>query len=115
MKTGRTTQFFYSTIVTAIYQFIIMISGFIVPRVMLVAYGSELNGLVSSINQFISYFSLVEAGLAAAIVYSLYEPLATKNQDKINRILSAAKKILLSMRIYIYFSSNHIGGDLSTF
>lgn len=92
MKKGRTTHFFYSTIVTAIYQFIIMISGFIVPRVMLVAYGSELNGLVSSINQFISYFSLVEAGLAAAIVYSLYEPLATRNLDKINRILSAAKK-----------------------
>lgn len=92
MKTRRTTQFFYSTIVTAIYQFIIMISGFIVPRVMLVAYGSELNGLVSSINQFISYFSLVEAGLAAAIVYSLYEPLATRNVNKINRILSAAKK-----------------------
>ena len=61
MKTRRTTQFFYSTIVTAIYQ-------------------------------FISYFSLVEAGLAAAIVYSLYEPLATRNVNKINRILSAAKK-----------------------
>lgn len=69
---GRTKKFIYSSFATALYQIIIMFSGFLVPRFMLVSYGSELNGLVSSITQFITYFSLVEAGIAAAAVYSLY-------------------------------------------
>ena len=55
-------------------------------------YGSQINGLVSSINQFITYFSLVEAGIAGAAVYALYGPLAGHDQDKINGIVSAARK-----------------------
>lgn len=91
-KSGRTRKFIYSSLSTALYQIVIMFSGFVVPRFMLVAYGSELNGLVSSITQFINYFSLVEAGIAAAAVYSLYQPLAENNLERINGIVSAAKK-----------------------
>ncbi len=89
---GRTKKFIYSSFATALYQIIIMFSGFLVPRFMLVSYGSELNGLVSSITQFITYFSLVEAGIAAAAVYSLYQPLAENNIGKVNGIVSATKK-----------------------
>lgn len=58
---------------------------------MLTAYGSEINGLISSILQFISYFNLVEAGLSSAAVYSLYKPIAEKDYNRINRIVVAAK------------------------
>lgn len=68
-----------------------MIAGFITPRFMLTAYGSEINGLISSILQFISYFNLVEAGLSSAAVYSLYKPIAEKDYNRINRIVVAAK------------------------
>ena len=56
-----------------------MIAEFIIPCIMLKYYGSEINGLVSSINQFIVYFNLVEAGLSGAAIYVLYKPLAGKN------------------------------------
>lgn len=59
---------------------------------MLTVYGSEINGLVTSLTQFINYFMLVEAGLASAAVYALYKPLADKNIEEINGVLSAAKK-----------------------
>jgi hypothetical protein len=62
---------------------------------MLVFYGSEVNGLVTSITQFISYFRLVEAGLAAAAVYALYKPLAEKNYESINSILSATNRFYM--------------------
>lgn len=87
----RTKKFFYNSISTAIYQVVVMIVGFITPRILLQYYGSETNGLVSSINQFITYFNLVEAGIAGAAVYSLYKPLAENNYKKINGIVSAAK------------------------
>lgn len=76
---------------TAFHQLVVMIVGFITPRFMLVYYGSEMNGLVSSITQFITYFNLVEAGLAGAAVYSLYKPLAEKDYDGVSSIVSAAK------------------------
>ena len=58
---GRTKAFFYNAVSTAALQAITMIVGFILPKVVLNVYGSEINGLVSSITQFISYFNLVEA------------------------------------------------------
>ena len=88
----RTKKFFYNSISTAFYQIVLMITGFITPRIMLKYYGSEINGLVSSINQFIVYFNLVEAGLSGAAIYALYKPLAENNHKAINSIVSAARK-----------------------
>jgi O-antigen/teichoic acid export membrane protein len=73
-------------------QIVVMIAGFITPKIMLNIYGSEINGLVSSIVQFISYFSLVEAGIASAAIYALYKPLAEGDHKAINAIVSAAKR-----------------------
>lgn len=89
---GRTQKFFYNSMSTAFYQVIVMIAGFITPRIMLKYYGSEINGLVSSINQFIVYFNLVEAGLSGAAIYALYKPLAENNHKAINGVVSAARK-----------------------
>lgn len=87
----RTEKFLRNSASTALLQVITMASGFIIPKVMLMVYGSEINGLVSSINQFIKYFMLVEAGLSAAVVYSLYKPLAEKDYSRISSIVVAAK------------------------
>jgi O-antigen/teichoic acid export membrane protein len=92
---SRTRKFLYNSITTAIQQIAIMIAGFIVPYAMLVSYGSEINGLTSSITQFISYFLIVEAGLANAAVYVLYKPLAENDHKQINSIVSAAKRYYL--------------------
>lgn len=99
----RTKAFLLNTITTGIMQLVMMIVGFIVPRVMLKEYGSEVNGLVSSISQFIAYFNLVEAGLAGASVYSLYKPIAESNYKAINAIVSATKR-LYTQSGYIFIS-----------
>ena len=41
-----------------------------------VAYGSDVNGLVSSITQFLGYIALVEGGVGGVIRAALYKPLA---------------------------------------
>ena len=50
----------------AMQQFVAMVVAFFIPRILLSVYGSEINGLVVSIKQFISYFLLVEAGISGA-------------------------------------------------
>ncbi|MDD4494278.1 MAG: hypothetical protein PHV32_08010 [Eubacteriales bacterium] len=87
----RTSKFLKNSVFQFVYQVALMITGFILPRVMLVNYGSEVNGLVSSISQFINYFALVEAGLSAATIYSLYAPLAEHDRTKISNIVCASR------------------------
>lgn len=100
---NRTQKFVYNSMSTAIMQIFTMVVGFIIPKVMLNSYGSEINGLVSSISQFIAYFNLVEAGLAGAAIYSLYKPLANKDYKAINGVISAAKKFYTQSG-YIFIS-----------
>lgn len=88
---NRTKLFMRNSFTTALLQIVTMIVGFITPRIMLSQYGSEINGLVSSVSQFVSYFSLVEAGLSSAAIYALYTPIAQKDHRSINSIVTAAK------------------------
>ena len=90
---SRTKTFLHNVAASAGLQVLTMVSGIIVPRLMLVHYGSEINGLVSSIVQFISYFNIVEAGLGGAVIFSLYKPLADRNVASISNIVTAAKKL----------------------
>ena len=43
---------------TTLCQLMTLISGLIVPRLILSTFGSEANGLVSSLTQFLNYISL---------------------------------------------------------
>lgn len=88
---SRTVSFIKNSAGTAFMYFITMLSSFIVPRIMIGVYGSEINGLVSSITQFIAYFNLLGVGISSAVVWALYKPLAEKNYNLISSIVLAAK------------------------
>ena len=89
---SRTRAAMKNTLATGAYQLTAMLLGFVTPRLMLAYYGSEINGLVASITEFIGYFKLVEAGLAAAAIYGLYKPLSENDHDRISAIVSAARQ-----------------------
>ncbi len=89
---SRTRAAMKNTLATGAYQLTAMLLGFVTPRLMLAYYGSEINGLVASITEFMGYFKLVEAGLAAAAIYGLYKPLHENDHDKISAIVSAARQ-----------------------
>ena len=57
------------------------VTSFIVPHVIIHAFGSSVNGLVSSIKQFLNYIALVESGIGAIGRASLYKPLADGDND----------------------------------
>ena len=88
----RTKNVAYGSLATALLSLMTMLSGLIIPRQIILAFGSELNGVSNSITQFISYFTLLEAGLAGSAIFSLYKPMATKDYSMINGILSASKQ-----------------------
>ncbi len=63
--------------------------GIILPRMFILSYGSEANGLLSSVSQVLSYLSLLEAGVGTATIQALYKPISYSESDKINEIMSA--------------------------
>ena len=73
-------------------QLVTVICGFILPRYMLLFFGSSVNGLISSITHFLSIISLLDMGVGAVIQANLYKPLATKNYDQLNLILKSSER-----------------------
>jgi O-antigen/teichoic acid export membrane protein len=67
-------------------QLILLALGIIVPRLILVNYGSEVNGLSNTINQIYTYVALLEAGIGQSALFSLYK---SKSKDESSKILSA--------------------------
>ncbi len=68
------------------YQFVVTITGLILPRCFLHYYGSEVNGLISSITQFLTFINICELGIGAVVSAAYYKPLADGNTYEISKI-----------------------------
>lgn len=87
-------------------QLIAVIYGFIVPSLLIKQYGSEVNGLVSSISQFIAYIVLLEMGIGPVIKAALFKPIVNNDKEKMQKVLGATnqffKKISYIFIIYLF-------------
>ncbi len=90
MNKSRVT--FLNTVSTLFSQLTLIVSGFVIPKFILNTFGSDVNGLVASLTQFLNYIALVEGGITGVITATLYGPLVSHDEKKINTILSVAKK-----------------------
>ena len=77
------------------YQIILIISGLIVPKLILEAYGSACNGVVSSVIQFMSVISFLTIGLTGAIRVELYKALADNDTKQIAKIIIPIKQFMV--------------------
>ena len=88
----RQKRLLYNTVSSLIFQLTTIICGFILPRLILNAFGSEVNGLVNSITQFLGVISFLQLGVGAVVESALYKPLAEKNQEDVSKIIASANK-----------------------
>ena len=88
----RSEQALKNMVANLILQVIVLLTGIILPRFFMEAYGSSVNGMITSINQFLAYLGLAEAGVGTASIVALYGPLANNRKKEINAILSATRK-----------------------
>lgn len=81
-------------------QFFFIILGIIVPRIMIGNYGSDVNGLLSTVSQIFTYLALLEAGIGQAAKNALYKPLSEKNAEAFSGIAASAQKYYRNITIY---------------
>ena len=62
--------------------------GIVVPRLLINKFGSEAYGATTSIAQFLSYITLLEAGIGGVARAALYKPLAEKDNKTISIVMA---------------------------
>lgn len=120
----RTKKAFKNLLFNVIQQLVNIITGFILPPLIVGTFGSALNGLVSTIKQLMSYAQLTGSGIASASTYAMYEPLEKKDYKMLSGIYNATGKmfthagnlfsiiVLLMSMIYPFFVKQAV--DFST-
>lgn len=81
-----------NTVASLLSQITALVCGFILPRLFLQYFGSEVNGLVDSITQFLGVISFLELGVGAVVQSSLYKPLADDDKPQVSRVMVSANK-----------------------
>ncbi|MCR3921078.1 MAG: polysaccharide biosynthesis C-terminal domain-containing protein [Firmicutes bacterium] len=88
----RSKRALLNVISTLLFQLITIICGFIVPRLIIGTYGSGVNGVITSISQFLGYIILLESGIGGVVKAALYKPLAIMDKESISSIIKATEK-----------------------
>lgn len=87
MHRGKKTAL--NTLMSILAEAATIVCGFILPRLILQSFGSQYNGLTTSITQFLSMAVLLRGGIGGATRAALYAPLARKDRAEVNAIMKA--------------------------
>ena len=94
---NRNRKFMLNSIAGLMRQLITMVCGFVITKAMLITYGSEINGLVASITQFLGFITFLEMGIGPVIQSNLYKPLAKGDMHSVSQIVRASEKFFRSI------------------
>ena len=101
----RKKKAIYTVITALMLQVTLIIVNLILPHFIILKYGSNVNGLINSITQFLSYIALLETGIGAVIKSVLYKSLAKKDKKEISSIVVTTqhffRKVSYILIIYI--------------
>lgn len=106
-KISRGKKFLYNTSSSLLLQMVNIVCGFILPRVILKNYGSETNGVVTTITQYLAFINFMDLGVGAVTQSAYYWPLSCNNFSEINSIynesLAFFKRIAVVLIGYVTF------------
>lgn len=94
MENSRAKKALNSTLFGLVYQLTNIVCSLILPRLIILAFGSDYNGMTNSITQFLNVIWLFEAGIGAVTVAALYRPLAERDTVEISVIVQTTQIFL---------------------
>ncbi len=94
-----------NTVTSMASQLVAVIYGFVIPRLILEEFGSEVNGLTQSIKQFLMVISFLDLGVGQVVRSALYRPLSQKDRTKIGAVMASGRKfyrgLLKGLVVYV--------------
>ena len=101
MKHSRTRALRLNMLAGWTSELFTLISGLILPRLILEAFGSEANGLVNSITQYLGFSVVLRAGVGNVTRAALYKPLADENMDQVSAIMAATRSYMYKIALCV--------------
>lgn len=99
----RTKSSIYVFIVRLISNIFPSILGIILNNLIILKFGSDINGITSTIGQILNFLTIFEGGFTLATNIALYKPYLDKDTNRINNILSATRIIYIRVGCLITF------------
>lgn len=106
---SRTAKSLKNSSVAMLLYFINLILQFYSRKIFLEYLGTEILGLNTTLNNLLQFLNLAELGVGAAIGCTLYEPIAEKNYNKINDIVSLQGFIYRNIATFVMFGAIVLG------
>lgn len=78
-------------IVSMSTQLVTLILGLLLPRLILLTWGSEYNGLLSSVTNILRYLTLLEAGFNTATLQALYRTVAEDDKEQTSVVVRTSQ------------------------
>ncbi len=117
----------HNLISSLVYQVVLISLSFLLPRLYLENFGSEVNGVLSTIKQIFAYMFLLEAGVGLATTQALYKRIGQKDYKSASEVLSATNAyyirtgiiylaiVLVIAIVYSYFVPTSIDSNILFF
>lgn len=91
-----------NSIFAGFLQIVLLVQAMLIPRMIIMIYGSTINGLIYSSQQVFNQLNYIEAGYYLAFLYILFKPVSTNNKNSISEIYVIIKR---KYRSLFYFLS----------
>ena len=85
----RTKKALYNIIGMGLYEVVTLAGSLILPRLIISSFGSDYNGVISSVTQLLSLISILQAGASGSTRVALYRAMADKDNGRLNALLRA--------------------------
>lgn len=94
MAKSRTEKVIKNVFFNITMEIIKLICGLVLPKLILSNYGSDYNGIVQSVSQFISCIALMKLGIGGVTVAALFKPLMSKDDEELSRVLASTEHFM---------------------
>lgn len=122
--TNKNSRIKNNLISSLVYQVVLISLSFLLPRLYLENFGSEVNGVLSTIKQIFTYMCLLEAGVGLATTQALYKRIGENDYKSASEVLSATSSyyirtgviysaiVLAIAVVYAYFIPTSIDSNV---
>lgn len=93
----RTRSALKNVLLSLAYEIVLVLFGLVVPRLIIGAYGSEVNGLTSTVTQVLQILNLLQAGAVGASIFQMYKPVAEHDYLQVSRVLRASRRYFVKI------------------
>ena len=105
----RSKNAFKNLIFYIVYEVLVFVLGIVFPRLIILTYGSEINGLTSTITRVLSLINLIQAGAVGAAIFQMYKPVAENDFETQSAIIYSSKKFYRIVSAVYLASSLAVG------